>query len=690
MRRALIIAFLGVASAGGFLVVATTPASATTNPTTTTLPAVQAAKGVPALMTATIAPSGAGSTQITGTVSFDAGGTPIMGCTAVPTSPVGPSPNAQAQCDITFNATGPISMTAVYSGDGNWTTSTSTPPTVVNVLEPATVTASAPAGTAMINQPVQLSTTVSGSFGTPTGTVNFYDANSNLLCPATLGAGGMGSCMAMFAAGGTHNVTANYQGNSTYANSTASNSFGTATVNVAKPATATAITAVQELPISPSQLPPGVTAYSMNFTASVTASVAGPNLGGSMTFTIAGQPIASCTNEAVSGVSPQSVVCTDTNPEDFGGPVVANYSNDPHWADSSSAPVSPNFTQDPTSISAPAASPPSPVVGQSMILSAQVTAYVNPTLGPIGVVSFNAGSTHLCSGGVNSSFIATCQTSGLPSGTSMVTATYEDPEGYASSTSAPTSITVRPTLFGVVGIAATPDGGGYWIARSDGAVSAFGDAPDDGSMFGQPLNKPIVGIASTPDGGGYWLVASDGGIFSFGDAHFYGSAGAMQLNKPIVGMTSTHDGKGYFFVASDGGVFAYGDARFQGSMGGSPLNQPVVGMAIDGMTGGYWLVAADGGVFSFDAPFLGSTGAMPLNKPIVGMEAAPDGSGYRFVASDGGVFSYGLPFEGSTGAIPLNQPVVGMAPDGVNGYWLVARDGGLFNFNAPFLGAATY
>ena len=43
------------------------------------------------------------------------------------------------------------------------------------------------------------------------------------------------------------------------------------------------------------------------------------------------------------------------------------------------------------------------------------------------------------------------------------------------------------------------------------------------SRGGQPLNKPIVGMAATPDGKGYWLVASDGGIFSFGDAGFFGS-----------------------------------------------------------------------------------------------------------------------------------------------------------------------
>jgi hypothetical protein len=45
-----------------------------------------------------------------------------------------------------------------------------------------------------------------------------------------------------------------------------------------------------------------------------------------------------------------------------------------------------------------------------------------------------------------------------------------------------------------------------------------------------------VGIAATPDGKGYWEVASDGGIFAFGDAAFYGSTGSLTLNKPIVGM----------------------------------------------------------------------------------------------------------------------------------------------------------
>ena len=135
------------------------------------------------------------------------------------------------------------------------------------------------------------------------------------------------------------------------------------------------------------------------------------------------------------------------------------------------------------------------------------------------------------------------------------------------------------------------------------------------------LNKPIVGMAATPDGRGYWLVASDGGIFSYGDAPFYGSTGGIALNRPDRGHgcdprrqgllagglrrrhlqlrrrpllrldrrdgpQPTHrghgsapDGRGYWLVASDGGIFGYGDASFYGSAGATPLNQPVVGMA---------------------------------------------------------------------------------------------------------------
>ena len=73
---------------------------------------------------------------------------------------------------------------------------------------------------------------------------------------------------------------------------------------------------------------------------------------------------------------------------------------------------------------------------------------------------------------------------------------------------------------------------------SDGGLFAFGSAQFYGSMGGQPLNAPIVGMAATPTGGGYWEVASDGGLFAFGSAQFYGSMGGQPLNAPIVGMAA--------------------------------------------------------------------------------------------------------------------------------------------------------
>ncbi|HEY2301237.1 MAG TPA: serine hydrolase [Acidimicrobiales bacterium] len=118
------------------------------------------------------------------------------------------------------------------------------------------------------------------------------------------------------------------------------------------------------------------------------------------------------------------------------------------------------------------------------------------------------------------------------------------------------------------------------------SVSAFGTAP---TLAGpSPAGTaPVVGMATTPDGGGYWLVGSDGGVFTFGDARFFGSLGALRLNAPVVGVAATPDGGGYWLVGSDGGVFTFGDAPFRGSDGAAPSHSPAV--AIAGRAGGYWV-----------------------------------------------------------------------------------------------------
>jgi hypothetical protein len=252
------------------------------------------------------------------------------------------------------------------------------------------------------------------------------------------------------------------------------------------------------------------------------------------------------------------------------------------------------------------------------------------------------------------------------------------------------SLNLMAILYGASAGAPDPVTPGYYrypvsnIATYFEHETAPAGAQFFGSMSGQTVAAPIVGMAATPDGDGYWLVGSDGGVFNYGDAVFKGSMGGMPLNAPIVGMAAAPNGQGYWLVGSDGGVYSFG-APFYGSMGGKPLNKPIVGMAAG--NGGYWLVGSDGGIFSFPAslPFYGSTGGMTLNKPIVGMAAAPSGAGYWLVASDGGIFSFpaSLPFYGSTGGMTLAAPIVGMAVSpGGKGYWLVGSDGGIFNFGA--------
>ena len=63
-------------------------------------------------------------------------------------------------------------------------------------------------------------------------------------------------------------------------------------------------------------------------------------------------------------------------------------------------------------------------------------------------------------------------------------------------------------------------------------------------MGGHRLSKPVVGMTATPDGGGYWMVASDGGIFAFGGTYggFFGSEGGARLARPMVAMSAPQAG----------------------------------------------------------------------------------------------------------------------------------------------------
>jgi hypothetical protein len=233
-----------------------------------------------------------------------------------------------------------------------------------------------------------------------------------------------------------------------------------------------------------------------------------------------------------------------------------------------------------------------------------------------------------------------------------------------------------------VGIARTANGGGYWIAASDGGVFSFGNAVFYGSMGGQPLNSPVVGIAARPQGDGYWLVAGDGGIFCFGAAPFRGSMGGQPLNQPIVGIASTADGQGYWMVAKDGGIFSF-NAPFHGSWGGQGLTDFVGIAATPGNT--YWLVRATGSIYSFGAPYYGGGDA---GSGIRAITPKSDGTGYWQVRDNGNIYGYNAAYAG--GANETTFIGIARGPSN-NGYWILKNNGAVFSFgDAQYHGGANY
>jgi hypothetical protein len=118
------------------------PLSVGEDSTTTALSASNASPNVgqSVTYTATVTPAHAGSAQPSGTVQFEDGGMPIADCGAQPVSA------GAATCTASYGAGGSHSITAMYSGDGNFTGSTSAGQ-AVNVPAPSSSTETT-AGTA--------------------------------------------------------------------------------------------------------------------------------------------------------------------------------------------------------------------------------------------------------------------------------------------------------------------------------------------------------------------------------------------------------------------------------------------------------------------------------------------------------------------------------------------------------------
>ena len=119
-----------------------------------------------------------------------------------------------------------------------------------------------------------------------------------------------------------------------------------------------------------------------------------------------------------------------------------------------------------TTTTAASFSPASPVLGQDVTLTANITPAATGTAAPTGTVEFFDGSTLLGDGTVSND-VATLTTTALSLGTNSITATYEGDSNYVGSTSSAVTVTVVQ--------AATPPSASFQLVTSptvDGSLTA--------------------------------------------------------------------------------------------------------------------------------------------------------------------------------------------------------------------------
>lgn len=250
----------------------------------------------------------------TGTVNFvDEGtGTSISGCSARPVS--GATTVVTATCTTSALTAGIHSIHAVYSGDGSFYGSTSA--TVNGTVNRASsmTTLGSSLNPSTYSQSTTFTATVTGSAGTPTGSVAFMEGST------TLGTGSLnGSGQATFAisslGAGTHSVTAVYGGDTNF--NTSSSSAVSQAVNQASSTTT--------LGSSPN---PSALGQTVNFTATVPSGATG-----TVNFKDGSTSLTNCTAVAVNGTTAS---CATSSLGTGIHSITASYSGDSNYTGSTS------------------------------------------------------------------------------------------------------------------------------------------------------------------------------------------------------------------------------------------------------------------------------------------------------------------------------------------------------------------
>ena len=357
---------------------------------------------------ATVAPNYGGNA--TGTLTFLDGSTSL--------GVVNVSNNA-AQITISTLSFGTHSITAKYSGDTNFTASTSAAFSQTVNSATTTTTLIANPNPSTYGQSVSLSATVQPPDGTTaTGTVTFMDGSTSL-GSATVSGNSAQLSIASLAAG-AHSINAVYSGDTNMSGSTSA----AVSEQVNQAATSTTMS---------SGLNPSSFGQTVTFTA-VVQPPAGITATGTVTFMDGASSLGTAT---LSGNSAQ-ITISSLNAGTHS--ITAAYAGDANLLASTSSALTQTVNSGTTNTVVTSGTNPASF-GQTITLSATI----QPALGGnvTGTVTFFDGATSLGTSSVSSNS-AQLSTSSLAVGTHSITAKYSGDANYAGSTSTALTQTVNP------------------------------------------------------------------------------------------------------------------------------------------------------------------------------------------------------------------------------------------------------
>jgi subtilase family serine protease len=359
------------------------------------------------------------------------------------------SGTTSATFSVTLNSSGSHNLQAIYAGDSNYTTSTSTSVAVNAASNTATVSLAVSPNQGTYNPSASLTFTAtvspSQSGGTtPTGTVTFLNQSTghNLSTnPVTLSSGVATVTVSSGLQVGANTIVAQYSGDSNYASA---NSQGS-TVNVALSSTTTTVT--------PSTLSPRVNvAFSVTAALTVSTPPAGTQSpSGNMTLTIDGTSFATVAVSTSGGTTSATFTGVKvTSPGNHN--LQAIYAGDSNYATSTSTSVAVNAAANTVSVTLTAA-PTEPNATYNPSAAIVFTAVVASTSGgatPTGTVNFldqatgsnlNTSAVTLDSSGKGSITV----TGGLPQGGNTIIAEYTGDTTYPATNSQALTVNIQPS-----------------------------------------------------------------------------------------------------------------------------------------------------------------------------------------------------------------------------------------------------